>query len=132
MLKSDHSVPTHCRLLCVDDEPLMREVLELLLHRKGYDVRTCADGHAALRLLERDPTAFDVIITDNQMPGLTGIEMVELLRANGYNGRVIFYSSSIAGDRTALRENLRIDAIITKGGPVSDLLAALETVARRG
>lgn len=130
MASPDHPLQTQCRVLCVDDEPVMREVLGLLLRRNGYDVQTSVDGLAALRLLEQDGTTWDVIITDNQIPGLTGIEMVERLRANGYNGRIIVYSSSIGGDSTELRESLRIDAIVTKGGPVSELLGALDAVAR--
>jgi CheY-like chemotaxis protein len=63
------------RVLCVDDEPAVLRVLAQVLERAGHQVTTAASPHQALRALEASPTEFDVVITDQTMPQLTGIEL---------------------------------------------------------
>jgi DNA-binding NtrC family response regulator len=72
------SRPARARLLVVDDEPHQREMLSGILDRAGYQVETAADGHEAVRLLERG--SFDLILTDQRMPGMEGIELLERVR----------------------------------------------------
>src|SRR5271163_3879062 len=55
------------RVLFVDDEPAIRDVMKLELPRMGHDVVMCEDGHAALKALEKQ--AFDAAIVDLRMPG---------------------------------------------------------------
>ena len=55
------------RILVVDDEQSMREFLEILLRKEGYDVTTAGDVEAALVALDSDD--FDLVISDIQMPG---------------------------------------------------------------
>jgi signal transduction histidine kinase/ActR/RegA family two-component response regulator len=63
------------RVLCVDDEPAVLRVLAQVLERAGHQVTTVASPHQALRALEARATEFDVVITDQTMPQLTGIEL---------------------------------------------------------
>ena len=66
------------RLMLVDDDPNLRRVLQLQLEAAGYHV-TCADsGPAALKELEE--SRFDVVITDIQMPGMDGLELLERIK----------------------------------------------------
>jgi two-component system response regulator PilR (NtrC family) len=62
------------RVLVVDDERSMQEFLEIFLRSEGYEVETAGDIQSALIQLENDD--FDVVITDIQMPGGTGIELL--------------------------------------------------------
>jgi two-component system response regulator PilR (NtrC family) len=62
------------RVLVVDDERSMRELLSIVLRRDGYDVLVAADGKAALDVLKRERV--DVLITDIRMPELTGVEVL--------------------------------------------------------
>ena len=62
------------RILVVDDEQSMREFLEIFLRREGYDVVTAADVDTALLHLEADEV--DLAITDMQMPGKTGLDLL--------------------------------------------------------
>ena len=64
----------HARILVVDDERSMREFLEICFRREGYDVATAADVDSALALLEADD--YDVVISDLQMPGRSGLELL--------------------------------------------------------
>jgi two-component system response regulator EvgA len=131
MAQSNEAHPAPLRVLCVDDEPVIREVLGLLLRKYGYTVESVTDGLTALRLLQEKGDAFDVVVTDNQMPELSGIEMVERLRAGGYNGRIVFYSSTLGAKSAARLAPLKIDAVIAKGGPITELITALSAIQPR-
>jgi DNA-binding NtrC family response regulator len=69
---------THHRILVVDDEEQMRDLLAKVLERKGYQVAVSADGSEALALLEREPV--DLVVTDVRMPGLDGMEALRAIR----------------------------------------------------
>jgi DNA-binding NtrC family response regulator len=63
------------RLLVVDDEATQREMLSGILQRAGYRVETAASGSVALEALERG--AFDLLLTDQKMPGMDGLALLE-------------------------------------------------------
>lgn len=63
------------RLLVVEDEKNMREVLSMLLEGEGYAVEAASDGTEGMKLIESD--IFDLIITDIKMPGATGFEILK-------------------------------------------------------
>src|SRR5918999_372143 len=65
-------------ILVVDDEEIMREILETLLTREGYDVRLASSGTEGLELARAMP--FDAAIVDIMMPGLNGIETLDELK----------------------------------------------------
>jgi DNA-binding NtrC family response regulator len=65
-------------ILVVDDEEIMREILETLLTREGYDVRVAASGSEGLELARALP--FDAAIVDIMMPGLDGIATLDELK----------------------------------------------------
>ena len=62
------------RVLVVDDERSMRELLSIVLRRDGYDVLVAADGKAAVEILKRE--RIDVLITDIRMPEMTGVDVL--------------------------------------------------------
>ena len=66
------------RILVVDDERSMREFLEILLRKEGYDVTTVGDVDAALVALDSDD--FDLVISDIQMPGKSGLDLLRSIR----------------------------------------------------
>ena len=68
------SPPATTRILVVDDERSMRELLSIVLRRDGYEVLLAGDGKAAVDLLRRERV--DVLITDIRMPELTGVEVL--------------------------------------------------------
>jgi DNA-binding NtrC family response regulator len=69
---------SHERILVVDDEEQMRDLLAKVLERKGYQVSACGDGAEALALLEREPA--DLVVTDVRMPGLNGMEALRAIK----------------------------------------------------
>ena len=66
------------RILIVEDEKSMREVLRMLLEGEGYDVISASDGLDGSSYIERD--IFDLVITDIKMPGLDGFELLKKIK----------------------------------------------------
>jgi signal transduction histidine kinase/CheY-like chemotaxis protein len=65
------------QLLLVDDEVFQTDMLKHMLGLLGYKVQTCNNGSEALDLFAKDPYAFDLVITDMAMPGMTGDDLSE-------------------------------------------------------
>ena len=66
------------RILVVDDEEGVTAALKRSLKREGYEITACNDPREALALLKTQ--AFDVVISDHLMPGMTGLEFTKLVR----------------------------------------------------
>lgn len=66
------------RVLVVDDEESIREFLEIMLRKEGYEVTVAEDGQKALDVIKKK--SFDLVISDLQMPNLTGIELLRQVR----------------------------------------------------
>jgi two-component system NtrC family response regulator len=67
------------RVLLADDEPLQLELLRGFLAKRGFDVATAGDGEQALARVRAAPV--DVVVTDQKMPGLSGLELIDAVRA---------------------------------------------------
>ena len=68
------------RILVVDDEPMVRALIARVLTDAGYEVVAVANGRAALDAARGAEVGFDLIVTNNYMPGLTGPELVSRVR----------------------------------------------------
>ncbi len=66
------------RILVVDDQPIILDVLQAQLLEDGHQVETAGDGREALELIEKRP--FDLVITDQSMPGMTGEELAVVVK----------------------------------------------------
>ncbi len=76
-MKADTHAAPALRILLVDDDELSRELLSLLLADQGYEIASAESGDAALRLADGDT---EVVLTDIQMPGLSGSELAQRMR----------------------------------------------------
>ena len=68
------------RILVVDDEPMVRALIARALSDEGYEVVAVANGDDALDAARRAVVTFDLIVTNNYMPGLNGPELVARVR----------------------------------------------------
>lgn len=68
------------KILVVDDEESIREFLEIMLKKEGYEITLAEDGQKAKELVQKK--SFDLIISDLQMPNMTGIELLKYIRQN--------------------------------------------------
>jgi DNA-binding response OmpR family regulator len=88
------------RILVAEDNAELRKILCVYLAADGYEVIQAVDGDAALEMVTHQ--RFDLVLLDVMMPGLTGIEVLQLLRATGNRVPVLLISSlagSELGDR---------------------------------
>ena len=87
-------------VLVVDDEELMRSLLSRALSRAGFFVTTVPDATGALALLKNDasaPVPFDVLLTDFNLPSITGLDLVDALRCDGVELPCLLMSGSPNG-----------------------------------
>ncbi|RVT94404.1 response regulator [Sphingomonas crocodyli] len=83
------------KILCVEDDPLVREVTVDLLAALGHDVFPASGGEEALMRLRERGAAYDLLVTDIHMPGdLGGLSLVAMARANMPDLRVIYFSGT--------------------------------------
>jgi two-component system, response regulator PdtaR len=116
------SDPDRNRLLLVEDDRLISATLAAGLHASGYDVATASSAEAAQRLLEAQ--CFDLAILDEQLPGMTGLELAEQMRET-YALPVIFLTAF--GDAGRVRGAIERGALAYLVKPV-DLAQLLPTL----
>jgi two-component system response regulator PilR (NtrC family) len=100
------------RILVVDDERSMRELLELVLSREGYTVETAENGRVAFERLQERP--FDLVISDIQMPDMTGIELLERLKSESPDTVVIMITAFATVDTARQAFKLGAEDFIIK------------------
>ena len=108
------------RILIVDDEPSVRDVMATVLLDAGYSVQTAADGHIALQIIDLAPP--DLVITDVMMPHLDGWALLDKAHERNPSLPVILMS---AGDWIRRRRTAPIPdhaAFLAKPFAVEDLL----------
>src|SRR5215469_11303898 len=117
------------RILFVDDERPLQELMRSELPRLGHEVTVCPDGRAALKVLEK--STFDAAILDLRMPGMTGIEVLEHLKKVSPDTEAIVMTGH-ATMETAI-EAVRLGALdyMTKPCKLSQIEAVLCKVAEK-
>lgn len=68
------------RILVVDDEPDLRELLRMFLERRGHEVVEAKDGVEGVFVFRHSEQSFDWVVSDNKMPRMTGIDMCLAIR----------------------------------------------------
>lgn len=118
----------HQRILVVDDEPQITRVLRRSLQTHGYDVRTAADGEAALDVLH--DWSPELVVTDLSMPGMDGIELCRRIRATNQVPLIVL---SVKGEeQTKVRAlDAGADDYLTKPFGMEELLARMRAALRR-
>jgi DNA-binding response OmpR family regulator len=114
-------------IVLADDNDMVREMAARALTSRGCQVRCAADCHQAWGLLCEAP--FALLITDNEMPGLIGLDLLRRMRAASFDQPAILMSGNIPGDVPDLRELLSPGAAIAKPFGVDQLVTALCALA---
>ncbi|MBR6049505.1 MAG: response regulator transcription factor [Bacteroidales bacterium] len=116
------------RILVVDDEEDLREILRFNLEAEGFEVETAASAEAALGMLGM---RFDLILLDVMMDRMSGFEMLEEMRRCGDNTPVIFLTARDAHDDQLQGFGIGADDYITKPFSFDTVLARVKAVLRR-
>jgi CheY-like chemotaxis protein/HPt (histidine-containing phosphotransfer) domain-containing protein len=117
------------QLLLIEDDELSREILALQMTVEGYQVETAESGDAALLLLQKiRPHRPDAVLTDLQMPGLSGQELLHRLRTTS-DARVVLLAMSASQPESEILNGF--DGFLLKPFTMKQLAAALQSKAGR-
>jgi DNA-binding response OmpR family regulator len=115
-----------CRVLVVEDDSSLLRLNTEVLKRSGYDVDTAEDGAAAWDTLQLN--SYDLMITDNKMPKLSGVELLKKLQAAGVVLPVIMATGE--SPEMEFVQFLRPGAILSKPYTIAELLGTVKQVLR--
>ena len=117
------------KVLIVDDEPDIREILNLLLSSNGYEVLSSADGENAIRILKEEPT-IDLIILDIMMPHEDGVQVLRKIREFS-KVPALFLTAKIHENDKAEAYESGGDDYLTKPFSQNELLMKVNSLIRR-
>ena len=114
------------RLLIVDDENSIRVSMSHFLIEIGYRVQTASDGYTALAKIHEEIP--DILLSDLNMPGMSGFELLSVVRSHHPAIRVIAMSGAFSGDEVP--SGIAADAFYQKGSSMGSLLRIMEALPR--
>jgi signal transduction histidine kinase/ActR/RegA family two-component response regulator/PAS domain-containing protein len=117
-------------VLFIDDEPMLNRSGARVLERCGYRVTAFADPRAALEQLGRQPDDFALVITDMNMPDLSGLEVARAVRARRPDLPILLLSGNLAQEVRAEAAELGIQSVLQKPWTVDDLAEAVNRLVR--
>ena len=117
------------RLLVVDDEPNIVELLSASLRYAGFEVATARSGPDALKVARE--LAPDLLVLDVMMPGIDGFEVVRRLRADGRHVPVLFLTARDGTEDKVTGLTLGGDDYVTKPFSLEEVIARIRAVLRR-
>jgi two-component system alkaline phosphatase synthesis response regulator PhoP len=116
------------RILVVDDDVSMRTINTKALLRSGYQVDAAEDGSAAWQALNAE--FYDLMITDNKMPKVSGIELLKKLRASRMSLPVIMATGTLPTEEFTRYPWLQPDATLLKPYTIVELVGVVKEVLR--
>lgn len=133
-LSANPPAPTRARILIVEDDPAIREGLELNLSLEGHHCDTAADGEQAIVALERAPASgrpFDLVLLDVMLPGKNGFEVLRTIRAIRPELPVLLLTARAEEADKILGLELGADDYIVKPFGLGELRARIRAALRR-
>lgn len=118
-------------ILFVDDEAALAQVAETILTRLGYTVTTCTNSQEALATFQASPDQFDLVITDQTMPGLTGENLAKALRQIRPDLPIILCTGFSHVMTPEKAQGLQLDAFLMKPLTMRGLGQAVQCVLAR-
>ncbi len=113
-------------ILIVDDEPLMRRNLKMLLSRNGFETSEASDGREALDAIHQ--SKFDLVITDYKMPGMDGLEFAKRVHAENPALPVFLVTAFLGYDVEEAALQCGVKALMTKPVALEDLLQKVRQI----
>ena len=115
-----------CRVLYVDDDPLLTDMVSRQLTKAGHSVTVLSDPLLALDRLAENPHGHDILITDHTMPQMSGLELVVRARLHAPQLPVILTSAVVSDELMREGARLALDRIIEKTGSPVPLCVAVQ------
>ena len=128
-MSTPSSRAAEARLLVVEDEPNILELLSASLRYAGFDVVTAADGTAAVQAAQRQRP--DLIVLDVMLPDMDGFDVVRRLRGGGAQTPVVFLTARDSTEDKIRGLTLGGDDYVTKPFSLDEVIARVRAVLRR-
>lgn len=121
----------HLRILAVEDETAVSQLLALVLCGPSSKVTIACNGEEALAKIAAAAQPFDIVITDHNMPRLTGLELVRELRARDFAGKIAVLSAHLTQDNVHAYQELSVDLMLRKPFDLDELRRAVGVLAKK-
>jgi two-component system response regulator YesN len=123
-------VPRTLNILAVDDELPVTWSIRFALSHPTRTFASAGNGEEALAKIQGGPPPFDIVITDNTMPRMNGLEFVRRLRELRFAGKIIVLSANLSGEITRAYEALNVDRLLPKPFNVAELRQMIDELAQ--
>ena len=123
------SKPTEARLVVVDDEPSIRDLLVASLHFAGFEVTTAASGSEAIEVIEK--TKPDLIVLDVMLPDIDGFTVTSRIRQEGIDAPVLFLTARDDTQDKIMGLTVGGDDYVTKPFSLEEVVARIKAILRR-
>lgn len=127
-LKNSTLIPSKHKILLIEDDPEIADMLKTCLAAENYEVFCAADGRQACALFER--AAFSLVLLDLMIPEISGLDVMQYIRGRSVVPVIIVSAKDTETDKT-LGLSLGADDYITKPFSVAELLARVKANIRR-
>ena len=117
------------RILLVEDESTVLQFSTTVLIRGGYQVTAVEDCEAAWEAIQS--ASYDLLVTDNQMPGMSGLELASKVRSAQFGLPIIVASGSIEAEELAQNQSLQPAIALPKPFTANQLLQTVAEALRR-
>ncbi len=117
-------------ILAVDDDASVASSLLFVLGGPTRRLTTATDGDEALKRVASDRPPFDVIITDNNMPRLSGLDFVRQLRADNFGGKIVVLSAFLTEENRRAYAELNVDRMLAKPFDVRELRETIDSLSK--
>ena len=114
------------RILAVDNEPSVTFSLRHIFIGSRYEFSAVENGDAALARLDSGAEQYDVIIVDQKMPHMTGVELVGEMRKRGVDSKIMVLSADLSPEVRSAYERMDVHLVFPKPFDVGELRSAID------
>ena len=112
-------------VLAVEDDPAVAYAIAAVLRGANCNITPAASVDEAVATIARHPRGFDVIITDNNMPGGSGRDLVRRLRTSDYRGKIVVLSACVSAEQEIEYRELGVTELVPKPFSLGELRRAV-------
>jgi two-component system response regulator HydG len=123
------SDPLH--ILVVEDDKALAHIIAIMLGGPAAKSASAVSGWEALIKIGLTARPFDVVITDHRMPRMTGLQLVQRLRAKNFGGKILVLSGHLSDEVIRAYEELKVDMMMTKPFDFDELQQAMAVLNKK-
>jgi DNA-binding response OmpR family regulator len=120
---------TALRILAVDNEPSIALSLRYIFAGPRYQLTAVESGSDALATLDAHSDPYDVVIVDQKMPELTGVELVSAIRKRGVTSKIMVLSAQLSAEIREAYERMDVHVMFAKPFDIAELRSAVDCLA---